>query len=119
VTVFAAGVPSARAVGEVVALVAFFTNMAFVVAYSVLGPWWHSELGRNLVALHSALALALLPATLHGLFGVSTATSAAYAWFVDGAMACVSAIVVWRLVILVRLDKRPWWQRGRRDPDPP
>jgi hypothetical protein len=117
VIIAAAG--GARAVGEAVALVAFFTNIVFVAVYSVVGPWWHSGLGRNIVALDTALAMALLPATLHSLFGVSTVSSTAYAWFVDGALACVPVIVVWRMVIMLRLDARPWWRRGRRDSDPP
>lgn len=107
-----------HAVGEVVALVAFSVNVLFVVVYSVLGPWWATGLGRNIVALDTALALALLPAVLHDLFGWTTATSTGFGWFVDGALACVPVIVLWRMVILVRMHQRPWWRRDREDPDP-
>lgn len=113
-----AGVAAVHAVGEVIALVAFVTNVLFVVVYSLLGPWWDTELGRNIVAMDSALALALLPAVLHDLFGWTTATSVGFGWFVDAALGCVPVIVVWRLVILVRLDPHPWWRKERQDQDP-
>jgi hypothetical protein len=89
--------------------VTFCISAAFIVLYALLAPWRKSALGRNVVALHSALALTLLPAVVHHLFGATVAEDRFFAWFAVTAFALVPCVIVWRAVILIRL------QLGRRN----
>jgi hypothetical protein len=90
--------------GQVATLVAFFANAFFVVVYAATAAWWRTPLGWNIMGLEVALTLALLPATLHYLFGVSVATNDAFGWLVVAMLAAVAVIVGWRTIILLRLQ---------------
>lgn len=90
--------------GETVTLAAFFANVVFIVVYLTLAPWWRTPLGRNIMALDVALSLALLPATLHYLFGVTVADNPVFGWFVVAMVALVALIVMQRTLILLRLQ---------------
>lgn len=87
---------------EVVAT--FCCSLAFIALYTLVAKWWRSPLGRNLVAFDASLSLTLLPSVVHHAFGVSSALSEPFAWFTLGAFAAVPCVIVWRAVILVRMQ---------------
>lgn len=88
--------------GEVIAT--FICSLLFIVLYSVVAPWWRYPLGRNLVAFDAALSLTLLPSVVHHTFGVSSALSAPFAWFTLVSFATVPCVIVWRAVIMLRMQ---------------
>lgn len=49
--------------------VGFWSALLFVARYSMVAPWWKNSMGRMLVALDLAVALALLPSVLSTEFG--------------------------------------------------
>ena len=87
-------------------IVTFCTSIAFIAIYTLLAPWWQSMIGRSIVALDAALSLTLLPSVIHHLFGATSAESTFFAWFTLTAFAMVPCVIVWRAVILIRIQLR-------------
>ncbi|HWU22992.1 MAG TPA: hypothetical protein VN088_15760, partial [Nocardioides sp.] len=71
----------------------------FVVEYTALAPWWRHRMGRAIVAFDAAIMLALLPAALHYLFGLSVA-SAFFAWYDGTSLLGAGLITGWRMVVI-------------------
>lgn len=92
-------------------MVTFVCSLAFIVLYSVLAPWWRYSIGRSIVALDGALSLTLLPSVVHHMFGFRSAADPFFAWFTVGAFALVPCVIVWRAVIIVRMQRT-----GVKDP---
>jgi hypothetical protein len=85
---------------------AFWSSVAFVAWYSLLAPWWRSAIGRAIVALDSAIALALLPSVLGLMLGRQAVASTAYQWLTVCALGCIPVITCWRMVIVWHLQRR-------------
>jgi hypothetical protein len=64
-------------------------------------PWWENWLGRNLVYFDYLVAFALLPATLHIVFGFTTSTLA-YQWIILLSVAFIPIATVWRAIQIFR-----------------
>ena len=86
---------------------AFWSSLAFIAWYSMWAPWYRSPIGRAIVALDGAVALAMFPSVLGLTFGMSVAGSDAFAWLTVCAFACIPVITCWRMVIVYRLQRRP------------
>jgi hypothetical protein len=85
---------------------AFWSSVAFVGWYSLLAPWWRSAIGRAIIALDSAIALALLPSVLGLLFGEQLVASVTYQWLTVCALGAIPLITCWRMVIVWKLQRR-------------
>lgn len=92
--------------GEVELLATFFSALVFIAAYSLLAPWWRYSIGRTIVALDAAVALTLLPQTLHMLFGVHVLSDIRWAWFTLVTFGAVPVVILWRLWIFWRIQRR-------------
>lgn len=99
---------------EYMVLFAFGASVLFVVVCSLVWRWWRTVWGRTSVAISAALSLALFPATLHFLLGVNTA-HLWFAWYYAVSLGAVGVIELWRLVVVVREQRRG---RGGRQHGP-
>lgn len=97
-------------------VLAFAASVLFIVVYTVLAPWWRSEIGRALIAMDTGLALALAPAVLHRLLGVSLAASLGFGWYYLGSLALVAGATLWRTWIII---KTQWRGRDGGQSQPP
>jgi hypothetical protein len=95
-----------RVASEVVIQAAFWSALGFVVFYSLIAPWWRYSVGRAIVALDSAIALATFPTTLGRIFGASVVASRFYTWLTVAAFACIPIITIYRGVIVWRIQRR-------------
>lgn len=64
-------------------------------------PWWRNSLGWNLISFDAAIAVALLPAFLHKVFGLMP-VGIEFLYIEAFALTAVPLIVLWRTVILWR-----------------
>jgi hypothetical protein len=94
------------AVTPYVAEAAFFAGVAFIAAYTLLAKWWKTPVGVSIVLLDLMIALILLPDMLLYLLDINVTGSEFWTFLVLGALAAVPVIIMWRLVILVRLQLR-------------
>jgi hypothetical protein len=85
---------------------AFWCSLAFIAWYSALAPWYRSSVGRAIVALDSAIALATLPAVLGLIFGAELVTGRFFQWLTICAFACIPVITTWRMWIVWKLQRR-------------
>jgi hypothetical protein len=79
--------------------ITFMVAVLFPLVTAFFWPWWTSGWGWNIVTLESAIALALLPAWLHYVFGF-TAVSYPFRWVQVGSIMAVAFIIVWRSVLI-------------------
>lgn len=91
---------------------AFWSSLAFIAWYSAWAPWYRSSIGRAIVALDTAVALATFPAVLGLIFGVHLIASAFFSWLTVCAFGCIPVITCWRMVIVYRVQRRPF-EAGR------
>lgn len=101
----------------------FLTSAVFVTAYGsltvfgglylTLAPWFRNPAGRALVVMSSGFWLVTLAQMLRHPFGLSTATSNAFAWFQVSAGTVSIAGTIWITSVLVRAQWRGR-RRGRR-----
>ena len=99
---------------------AFWCSLAFIAWYSILAPWWRSSVGRAIIALDTAIALATLPSTIGLIFGAEVVASRFFQWLTVCAFACIPVITIWRCVIVWRLQRhgarlKRLQRRGVRD----
>jgi hypothetical protein len=92
---------------EWVIQLAFWCSLAFPAWYSIWAPWWRNAVGRAIVALDSAIALATLPTVIGLDFGASVVASPFFSWLTVCAFACIPVITCWRMVIVYRVQRRP------------
>lgn len=92
-----------RAVGDVLLASGFLGAAVFVAVY-LRSPWWRSAHGRNVMAMMAVIMILLGLATATALFGFRYPARDVIRLV---AFAALSAVVWWRVVILVRT------QRGR------
>jgi hypothetical protein len=91
---------------EVVVQAAFWSALAFIAWYSALAPWWRYSVGRAIVAMDSAIALATFPTTLGLIFGASVIASPFFTWLTVFAFGCIPVITTYRGVIVWRIQRR-------------
>lgn len=97
---------SLRIASEWVVQLAFWSALAFIAWYSICAPWWRYPVGRAIVALDSAIALALGPAVLGLIFGASLVASPAFTWLTVAAFACIPVITIYRAVIIWHVQRQ-------------
>lgn len=83
----------------------FWVCFAFPFVIAMVWPWWQSWWGRNIVSLEIALAMALLPSVLHRELELSASTYL-FGWIIVGALFAAAAIVIWRGVMIFRVQRR-------------
>lgn len=91
---------------EVVIQAAFWCSLAFIAWYSALARWWKSSVGRAIVALDSAIALATLPTVLGLIFGAPLVASDFFTWLTVCAFGAIPVITTWRMVIVWKVQRR-------------
>lgn len=89
-------------------LAAFFASLLFVAVCTVTWRWWRTVMGRTVVSISVALSLAMLPAALHYLLGLSVA-NLGFAVYYGCSLTLVAGIEVRRAVAVWRE------QRGARE----
>jgi hypothetical protein len=99
-------------VTSTVFVAAFAALSVFGLAYWILAPWWRSPAGRALMVMSTGFWLVTLAQLLRHPLGLSTAGSAAFAWFQIAADSVAVIGICWITGVLVRVQ----WQgrRGRR-----
>jgi hypothetical protein len=85
-------------------LSAFFSSLVFLIGYSFLAPWWRHPIGVSMASLDAGLAIALLPGTLHQLTGLSL-SSVFFAWYYGASLFLVAGITLWRLVVILAVQR--------------
>jgi len=98
---------TAADVDDAAVLFAFGCSLVLIVGVSLIWAWWESWLGRSLMSLDVAISLALAPAVLRVLFGLTTARLV-IACYYAASLFTVGLIMMWRLVVVWRV------QRGAR-----
>jgi len=87
---------------------AVFIGFLSAVLFPFVGiyfPWWRHAFGWNLIAFDLAIGIALFPAFLHRVFGVST-TGLVYIYIVAAALTVIPLIVIWRAYVLYIEQKK-------------
>jgi hypothetical protein len=85
---------------------AFWSAAGFILWYSFWAPWFKSPIGRAIIALDSAIALACLPTVLGLIFGASLVMNPAFSWLTVAAFACIPVITVYRAWVVARIQLR-------------
>ena len=84
---------------------AFGAAVAYIVGYSVMAPQWiRHAVGRSMVSLAGALALALLPSVLHYAVGVNLFRPW-FLWYYRASLFAIGLIMLWRLVVVYRVQR--------------
>jgi hypothetical protein len=91
---------------------AFWCALAFIAWYSIIAPWWRLSIGRALVALDIAVALATLSTVLGLIFGPAAVAGPFFQWLTVAAFGAIPVITCWRMVIVWRVQR----DGARRDP---
>lgn len=91
---------------------AFWSSLAFVAWYSLVAPWWRYPIGRAIVALDSAIALATGPAVAGLIFGAAVVSARFFQWVTVAAFGAIPLITVWRMVIVWRVQRAGVRQDG-------
>lgn len=95
-----------RDAAPVVVQAAFWSALAFIAWYTIWAKWWRYSVGRAIVAMDSAIALATFPTTLGLIFGASVIASSFYTWLTVAAFAAIPVITIYRGVIVWRIQRR-------------
>ena len=82
----------------------FYTSVGFVVAVSLVWPWWKSQLGWTIVAKTLALIIAVFPAMLTYWFGRQLPAWAD--WLSILALWAIPPILVWRAVVIWQMQRQ-------------
>jgi len=87
--------------------VIFYASIAFIGAVSFVWPWWRDQLGWSIIAKTAALAIILLQPMLYLWLGPNALTQAPWlSWFSTCALFLVPAALVWRFVVIFRIQRK-------------
>lgn len=101
--------------GQDVVLFAFISALLFIAGYTVMAPWWKSEIGWARISLDFGIAMALSPAFLHMAFGVRVDNSVVFDWYTIGAIAFVGCVSLWNLFLVARVQTKRQRRQDDRD----
>lgn len=104
---------------ETAVLCAWFSSVIFLVGYSLIATWWRHPIGQAVAFLDACLVIALFPSVLHQLFGLSV-ISVFFAWYYGGSLFLVAAITLWRLMLIIGVQRKSTPRRARgqvREPE--
>ena len=87
-----------------IVLATFWVAALFVPIVSLFWPWWPEPFGRATMSLELLIALALLPAALRRMFGISI-TNIGFAWFGTIILACIAPRIIWLGVSIWKLQR--------------
>ncbi|MBS2962586.1 hypothetical protein KGA66_05975 [Actinocrinis puniceicyclus] len=82
----------------------FAAALVYIAGYTAMARWWRTPVGRSMVSLAVAIALALLPAVLHYAAGLAL-TRRWFRWYDRGSLNAIGVILLWRLVVLWRVQR--------------
>lgn len=100
-------------------LAAFFSSALFLIGYSLIAKWWQHPIGRALAFLDAGLVITLAPSALHQILGFNL-QDIFYAWYYGSSLWLVSAITLWRLAIIARIQRSATPRRRLASaPEPP
>lgn len=83
---------------------AFGAAIAYIAGYTAMARWWRHPVGRSMVSLAAAIALALTPAVLRYAIGLNLGHPW-FQWYIRASLNVIGAILLWRLVVLYRLRR--------------
>lgn len=93
-----------RHAGDVLVVWTFVVSFAFVVIYHLRAAWWESSFGKSLmtyqVAMTTVLGLSIVRLVLGG------SEHPFFAWLRLGVFVVVPLALTWRIIVLVRLQRR-------------
>lgn len=87
-------------------IAAFVSSVLFVVYYTWRAPWWRYRVGRAMVSLDLALALALLPSFLRLTLHFSAADQF-YDWYLTCSLFFVAFVTLWRMYTIRYVQTHP------------
>lgn len=96
-------------------IAAFCAPLVLIAVYSATAPWWRSQIGRTLVTVKAAIALALLPPFAHRVAGPNVPPSTAFLIF-QAVTWSVLALVLLRMSWVIIATQR---RRGHDSLAPP
>lgn len=103
--------------GDIALVTAFAGCAVFVVRYGALSGWWRTSVGRNMLAFMGVCMVLLGLSTTRMVFGDE--------WFEAHrdalrlvSFGLVSVVVWWRVVLLVKVQRRDKADRARPNPAP-
>lgn len=78
--------------------------LVFLVGYSAMAKWWRHPIGQAVAFLDICLVIALGPSVAHKLFHVDILQSW-YLWYYGTSLYLVALITLWRLVVIVSVQR--------------
>ena len=86
-----------------IVLVGFFSAFLFIPVVSLFWPWWKEPFGRAVMTMEGLIGLALLPATLRRLFGISL-DDLGFLYFEVIVLGCIPLRLFWLLRSIWKLQ---------------
>lgn len=86
-------------------VVAFCVSLILPFASMSFWKWWRDSFGINLNLKDFAVALALLAAFLHYVFGINPMETW-FKWLQAVAITAIPVVLVWRFIIIYREQRR-------------
>jgi hypothetical protein len=77
----------------------------FIGVYSALARWWSSAIGRTIVIKDILLLLLLIPSLMSLFFQFNRLTSHIAAWVDVGLFALMTATMIWRCAVWIRIHR--------------
>ncbi|HKS46362.1 MAG TPA: hypothetical protein VJT49_14875 [Amycolatopsis sp.] len=90
-----------RLLYELLLVLALIPSFGFVVHYSIVYPWWRSEIGRHIVAFSSSIGALLL----HSLIAFLFPTWPGRNWIRLALFIALIVVIWWRWVVFIRVRK--------------
>lgn len=79
-------------------------SVVFLLGYSTAAPWWRHPIGQAVAFLDGCIVLTLAPSVLHQAFGVSL-LHIWFAWYYGSTLYLVFLITMWRLYVILRVQR--------------
>jgi hypothetical protein len=84
----------------------FLAAILFMLIYTLLAPWYKSELGWARISLDFGIAVALSPTIINRFFDLNFLDSFWAFWYQVGAVAFVGCVSLWNTWIVMRRQVR-------------
>lgn len=88
------------------------TAVVFLIGYTAIAKWWAHPVGQAVAFLDICLVVALGPSVLHQLFGFNL-LHVWYAWYYGSSLYLVGLITLWRLLVIVAVQREAAGPRHR------
>lgn len=79
-------------------------SLAFVIGYTIIAPWWRTDVGRAMVSLDIALLAILAPSVIHYVFGLNL-SHPFFGWYYFASLVFAGAVTLQRLMTIVKINR--------------